>query len=315
MNTHAALASICVQMSEVSELDLGQSVFEDQGDESLSVEGITSSLPESYGEPALPREPSIDLGLDLSDDEFDGSPSIVNIVVKGNLGCEIDLREFSLRVRVASFDPETQFHAVVRYPDASYHTNVFASGNFQLIGCKSRQLVAEAVRRLLSLCKAQGLHVTTDRVTVSNMVAKASVPFAIQIDALAQAHHLFAQYNPEVKSSVTYRLYGPPVTCHIFANGRVVLLGAKSESEIDEAWRLLSPVLGEFRATTVSNAADREGVMVSRTAPHQEAPFEKECPHLASALHGAAEKEEKLPEPPQYGDHEDIFDPDSDFDI
>ena len=78
------------------------------------------------------------------------------------------------------------------------------------------------------------------------------VGFPIRLEGLVYAHSAFASYEPELFPGLIYRLVSPRVVFLIFVSGKVVLTGAKKESDLAAAFTKLYPVLLEFKKTHIA---------------------------------------------------------------
>lgn len=76
--------------------------------------------------------------------------------------------------------------------------------------------------------------------------------FPIRLEGLVYAHSAFASYEPELFPGLIYRLVSPRVVFLIFVSGKVVITGAKKESDLSSALTKLYPVLVEFKKTHVA---------------------------------------------------------------
>lgn len=65
------------------------------------------------------------------------------------------------------------------------------------------------------------------------------------------AHSAFASYEPELFPGLIYRLVSPRVVFLIFVSGKIVITGAKKESDLANALTKLYPVLVEFKKTHI----------------------------------------------------------------
>jgi transcription initiation factor TFIID TATA-box-binding protein len=73
------------------------------------------------------------------------------------------------------------------------------------------------------------------------------------LEGLVYAHSAFASYEPELFPGLIYRLVSPRVVFLIFVSGKVVITGAKKESDLSNALTKLYPVLVEFKKTHVAS--------------------------------------------------------------
>jgi len=83
--------------------------------------------------------------------------------------------------------------------------------------------------------------------TIQNIVASCDVRFAIRLESLAYQHNAFSSYEPELFPGLIYRMMQPKVVLLIFVSGKIVLTGAKTREDINQAFENIYPVLSEFR--------------------------------------------------------------------
>jgi len=98
---------------------------------------------------------------------------------------------------------------------------------------------------------------------VQNIVGTADVGFPIRLEGLVYAHSTFASYEPELFPGLIYRLVNPRVVFLIFVSGKIVMTGAKTEADLQQAYTKLYPVLMEYRKVHV---ATLPGVQPTTTA-------------------------------------------------
>lgn len=86
---------------------------------------------------------------------------------------------------------------------------------------------------------------------MQNIVGTTDVGFPIRLEGLVYAHSAFASYEPELFPGLIYRLVNPRVVFLIFVSGKIVITGAKKESDLSNALTKLYPVLVEFKKTQI----------------------------------------------------------------
>ena len=84
---------------------------------------------------------------------------------------------------------------------------------------------------------------------IQNIVASCDVGFSIKLESLKETHEKFhrCHYEPELFPGLIYKMEKPKVVLLIFTSGKIVLAGAKSRSQIHEAYQKIYPVLILFR--------------------------------------------------------------------
>lgn len=184
-------------------------------------------------------------------------PNIVNIVCGVNLNCLIDLRSVALHALNARYAPK-RFQAVtLRQREPKSCALVFASGKMQVLGTRSVADARLAARKFARIIQKLGYQVRMTGFNVQNLVAHVNVKFTVRLEGLlATRHSAFCSYEPEIFPGLIYRIVKPKVSLLVFTTGKIVLLGAKREEDLEEAMRLMFPLLKEHRLLKASDAKD-----------------------------------------------------------
>ena len=124
-------------------------------------------------------------------------------------------------------------------------TLIFSSGKMVCTGAKSERLSRKAVRKVVQELKDNGiLIIGKASIKVVNIVASAS--FGTRIDLEKCAYSLGrTMYEPEQFPGLIFRMSSPKVVILIFASGKLVCTGAKTEDEVYEAVSKLHKMLEE----------------------------------------------------------------------
>lgn len=69
----------------------------------------------------------------------------------------------------------------------------------------------------------------------------------VRLEGLHVDHYDFTRYEPEIFPGLIHRIARPRVVALVFANGKVVLTGAKRVGDVEQAWRGLLLVLLDYR--------------------------------------------------------------------
>lgn len=197
---------------------------------------MTTTIPQtSVSNP--PRSPPLPI---------DG-PRLINIVCGVNLNCLIDLKTVALHARNSYYNPK-RFQAVtLRQRDPRATALVFASGKMQVLGCRSISDAHLSARKFARMVQKLGFDgVKLSNFNIQNLVAHADAKCKVRLEGIHLKHRAFARFEPEIFPGLCYKMVRPSVTVLIFANGKMVLLGAKKEEDIHLALKLLYPVLKEF---------------------------------------------------------------------
>lgn len=176
---------------------------------------------------------------------------IQNMTATANLGVRLDLKKIALRCRNTEFNPRRFAAVIMRLREPKACALCFASGKIVVTGCKSVHNATLACKKFAYIVERTGF--TPKEFVdfkVQNMVGTADVGFPIRLEGLVYAHSAFASYEPELFPGLIYRMVSPRVVILIFVSGKVVLTGAKKESDLSAALTKIYPVLVEFKKAT-----------------------------------------------------------------
>mmetsp|Transcript_5724 Transcript_5724/g.14296 ORF Transcript_5724/g.14296 Transcript_5724/m.14296 type:complete len:177 (+) Transcript_5724:549-1079(+) len=143
---------------------------------------------------------------------------------------------------------------------------MFASGKICVTGVKSTHNATLAMKKFHYIVERIGFQPKEKMdFKVQNIVGTADCGFPIRLEGLVYAHSAFASYEPELFPGLIYRLVSPRVVFLIFVSGKIVITGAKKESDLSNALTKLYPVLVEFKKVhvasfpSISQAKSRNG--------------------------------------------------------
>ncbi|XP_015919231.1 uncharacterized protein [Parasteatoda tepidariorum] len=174
-------------------------------------------------------------------------PKIHNVVCCVDLGCYLDLCKIAFRLRNAEYNPR-RFHAVImRILDPKTAALIFRTGKIVVTGAKSETAAHLAARKYARLIQKLGFDVRFKDYKIQNLVATCDVKFPIKIEDMFTCYYQFSRYEPELFPGLIYRMVQPRVVLLVFVSGKIVITGAKSTSELKEAFENLYPVLKMYR--------------------------------------------------------------------
>ncbi|CAG9462969.1 unnamed protein product [Pedinophyceae sp. YPF-701] len=174
-------------------------------------------------------------------------PEITNVVAQIKLNAPLDLEELHRRLNNAVYQPLTGFNGVIVRPQRPKVTfTVQHNGRIQHAGWSgtdARQVLwafAKKVKGKLGISEE-----VRAAYRVVNVVAKASVGFPVDLDALVRSTGNLGvcKYDPERMSGAAYHMESPKATLRIWRSGAVKIMGAKSELGAWEAFCRIYVVL------------------------------------------------------------------------
>ena len=129
---------------------------------------------------------------------------------------------------------------------------IFNNGKVVVTGAKSKAKSMIAARKFARVVQKIGYDVKFKDFRIRNMVASVDMTFGVNVTALSHdpGHGSFASYEPEIFPGLVYHMVVPSVVLLIFTTGKVVITGAKCESDIHTARDNIVPVIRQFRSNT-----------------------------------------------------------------
>ncbi len=178
-------------------------------------------------------------------------PKIQNLVATVNLNCRIDLKVFAQQARNVEYNPKRFHAAIMRIRNPKTTTLVFASGKMVITGAKSEADARLAARKHARLIQKCGFRTQFLDYKVQNFVGSCVTGLTVRLEGLMggeySPHRRFCSYEPEIFPGLVYRMLNPAITLLIFANGKVVLTGAKKGEDLFDAFASIYPILLDYK--------------------------------------------------------------------
>jgi transcription initiation factor TFIID TATA-box-binding protein len=170
---------------------------------------------------------------------------IQNVVASVTLNQKLDLQAIQNAFPQVDYKPAQFPGLVFRLEKPRTATLIFSSGKMVCTGAKSEEEARRAVMRVVRLLKEKGFLIKEEPIIeIQNIVA--SIDLFGRIDLELAANTLEnVMYEPEQFPGLIYRMLSPKVVILMFASGKLVCTGAKTEREVHEAIRKLSEELRE----------------------------------------------------------------------
>jgi transcription initiation factor TFIID TATA-box-binding protein len=180
---------------------------------------------------------------------------IQNVVASVTLNQKLDLQAIQNAFPQVDYKPAQFPGLVFRLEKPRTATLIFSSGKMVCTGAKSEEEARRAVMKVVRLLKEKGFLIKEEPIIeIQNIVA--SIDLFGRIDLELAANTLEnVMYEPEQFPGLIYRMSSPKVVILMFASGKLVCTGAKTESEVHEAIRKLSEELREKGLITYVTAA------------------------------------------------------------
>ena len=172
---------------------------------------------------------------------------VVNIAALGTLGIEVDIEQIveDADLPVANFDPEYNA-AFFRFEEDGELIILYTSGKYILRGGDEFEKMHEVNSQFLDFISDLGIQVDNSTLEVKNVVSVGNLEREIDLNTLTIALGLEqTEYEPEQFPGLVYRPSDSRCVLLIFASGKVVITGGRSEEEDNQAFKSLQQFLEE----------------------------------------------------------------------
>ena len=171
---------------------------------------------------------------------------IQNVVATATLGTSIDLLTIMKVFKNTEYRPKRFPGLVFRLKRPKTATLIFTTGKLVCTGAKSSKLAKRAVKKVVKqLREADFIINDMPEVEIQNIVASAD--FSSKVDLETAADILDnTMYEPEQFPGLIYRMVDPKTVLLLFATGKLVCTGAKSEEMVYESVAKVYEVLKAY---------------------------------------------------------------------
>jgi len=172
--------------------------------------------------------------------------NIVNVVASASLNQKINLLDIMKVFRNVEYRPKQFPGLVFRLKRPKTATLIFGSGKMVCTGAKSEKMARSAVKKVVRELKNNGIVILgKPKIVIQNMVASANLHGSIDLETAADILDN-VMYEPEQFPGLIYRMSDPKTVLLLFASGKLVCTGAKSEEMVYESVGKIYEVLKDY---------------------------------------------------------------------
>jgi len=170
---------------------------------------------------------------------------IVNVVASATIDQTLDLNDIIKKFADTEYHPELFPGLVFRLKTPKTATLIFRTGKMVCTGSKSSDLARKAVKTVVQKLRKGGIKIKKDAVvTIQNIVSSINLGGKIHLEKAARTLPR-SMYEPEQFPGVIHRMLDPKTVILIFASGKLVCTGAKTEKDVYRSVHNLHSMLEE----------------------------------------------------------------------
>jgi transcription initiation factor TFIID TATA-box-binding protein len=171
--------------------------------------------------------------------------NIQNVVATADLHQKIHLPSLQKAFVNVEYRPKQFPGLIYRLNRPKTTTLIFSSGKMVCTGAKSEKTARRAVKRVIKdLRKKKIVIIGSPEIDIQNVVATTYFNGFVDLEFAADVLDN-VMYEPEQFPGLIYRMKKPRVVLLVFASGKSVITGAKSEGAVVEAVEKMQGVLDE----------------------------------------------------------------------
>ncbi|MFQ6076107.1 MAG: TATA-box-binding protein [Candidatus Bathyarchaeia archaeon] len=164
-----------------------------------------------------------------------GDVQIQNVVAVANLHQNINLHSIKKALMNAEYRPKLFPGLVLRLKRPKTATLIFRTGKMVCTGAKSPKMARRALRKVVRELKKVGIIILGEPdITIQNVVASAKLGARVDLERAARIMDN-VMYEPEQFPGLVHRMVEPKVVLLVFHSGKIVITGAKSGKEAQDA--------------------------------------------------------------------------------
>ena len=168
---------------------------------------------------------------------------IENVVATADLRQHLDLDAVLKVTPGARYNPQRFPGLIYKLKNPKTTTLLFASGKMVCTGARSAKSAKRAITQIIRELKSQGIVILTNPDgEIQNIVASANLHGTIDLDVVAE-RLCKTMYEPEQFSGLIYTMNPPRAVLLVFASGKIVCVGAKTENDVKLAVEKLRDML------------------------------------------------------------------------
>jgi len=171
--------------------------------------------------------------------------SIENVVASATIDQKLDLKDIQKKFPDTEWHPEQFPGLVFRLKVPRTATLIFRTGKMVCTGSKSEEMARNAVKTVVQKLRKGGIKVTKDAtVTIQNIVASINLGGKIHLEKAARTLPR-SMYEPEQFPGLIHRMLDPKTVILLFASGKLVCTGGKTEKDVYRSVNNLHSMLEE----------------------------------------------------------------------
>ena len=170
---------------------------------------------------------------------------VTNSTVSAELGCKINLAEFSSQTWNIEYKPKKFNAAFLRFRSPKATCLLFSNGKINCLGTKKFSDAKKAIRKCARKLQKFGYLPSIKNLKLSNIAAYHNLEIKLDLDKLDECLGLSSSYEPELFCGLIYT-FGASCKATVHNSGKINLTGSVHEKELRRNLNVLLEKIIDF---------------------------------------------------------------------
>ena len=171
--------------------------------------------------------------------------SIVNVVATASIGQSLDLKDVTEKFPDVEWTPKLFPGAIFRLESPKTSTLLFRSGKMVCTGSRSEEIANKAIKKVIQKLRKGKINIKNEAtITIQNIVSSINLGGRISLEQASRTLPR-SMYEPEQFPGLIFRMVDPKTVILIFASGKLVCTGGKTEKDVYRSVHNLHSLLEE----------------------------------------------------------------------
>jgi transcription initiation factor TFIID TATA-box-binding protein len=187
-------------------------------------------------------------------------PTINNITSSVNFGYNLNIKNLALKTKNAEYNSNKSSTLILKSKNTNVTATIFPSGKMICTGAKSEKESKSACIKFSKIVKKAGFNAELKDFKIQNITASFDVKFKISLPTLYNKINSlindnskkiglgsYCKYNKNEFPGIIFYIDESKINLLIFESGKIVISGAKKRKEINDAFKIIFPLLIEAK--------------------------------------------------------------------
>jgi len=179
---------------------------------------------------------------------YELNPKISSITSTLNLGCNLNLKIISQKIKTAEYNNDSKFSLTIKLKDNNSIAALYPNGKMICTGAKSEKEAKSNCIKFSKMIKKAGFYTNLKEFKITNISGNYDINFNLNLNKLyKEMNHLYESCKYDKNAFPGIILYINDINFTFFENGKIMFSGAKKKKDIEYIFNAIYPLLIEAK--------------------------------------------------------------------